>query len=376
MLFHPGKAMVNAAAVWCLYLASGIRKRLAQEGQMAPEKWRYLLLYASIFLSFFWDETGVFIYMMVLMLFGRRLLWQVKERWKVIGSFLSLPALYYLTIKFILPWIHWKVRGKNLSAFDYESFPTFKNFVTMNWVDFHTNLWWQFRDYLHFHLHIYRMKPPIFLLLIDMLYRLTLLTAFIALIWAAAHYLRNLKTEKNAQKFVSLILSCLGLIFIYVYFLTFQLSHHYRTWGAWWYTNLFSLVFVVMITFLLMFVSLNLKQVWSRPIMLGVFLVFTTYALIFSTYRNHIFKIENLTRDFTPGWIFRNKSNQYLFYDFSKSFQCHEKIRQYTINYWKAKKGSRATSLGDHLEDPIEDDKTQDCEMIENHRKYLRVEWP
>ena len=159
------------------------------------------------------------------------------------------------------------------------------------------------------------------------------------------------------------------LICAFIYFFTFQFSHFYNVWGSWWYANLFSLLYVILLTFLLMFLWQSMDSKLTKIFITLVIVIFTSSSLVYATYRNNIFKIENLTRKYTPHQIFRTTFNMYEHYHWKESWQRNTIKFAYTWHWWQEKKHHTITPLPS-------DEEMSKCLFLDNHKKYLAIEVP
>lgn len=102
MLFHPGKVFTNFFFVFCLYLASRIHIKIEQKeaGNFIKE---FLVLVATIFLSLFFDEYSLFIFVLVPLFFPG--IFSKKLRFTV-PAYLLIPFGYAVTVIYFLPWLY------------------------------------------------------------------------------------------------------------------------------------------------------------------------------------------------------------------------------------------------------------------------------
>jgi hypothetical protein len=107
-------------------------------------------------------------------------------------------------------------------------------------------------------------------------------------------------------------------------------------------------------------------------------LFFTINALLFSTYRNNIFKIENLTDDVFALDIFNNKVNQWHAFDYTDSLSRNKKKYYFTLVSWLKEqqrdawipRASRLFGLR------IEDINERNCFFFDLDMRYLSIELP
>ena len=380
MLFHPGKNFVNIIAVLCLYLASVIKKTLEKKNISDKTEThlpyvQFVLLCVMIYLSFFWDESGVFIFVIIFVLFFDSIFLKTGKKPVVWGTFFLIPVFYFWTLRGLLPYIHLKYLNKNVNIEGLDYYPSLKDLFFPNWGDIVINIWWNFKDHLNLHLNLYRSNPPLAIGLADIFYRFSFLLFAGGCAFTIIKFLRTPRENRCGRQIIFPTISAAAMLFIYCYLFTFQFSHYYRVWGAWWYTNLFSLIYVLVITFLLMFVSLHTSKKTGKIIVLFTVVGFTLNFLVFSTYRNHVFKTENLTRGLQSLWIFHSNFNQFKYFNFADSFRRNEIKLFYTLAMWEsAKNGKHILCF------PLENDFGSDVlgrsksVSLNNHVKYLRVE--
>jgi len=168
MLFHPAKVLVNFLAVWCLWLGSHLyKKSITLKWQASvkdiPKYWIYYRLFlVSLFLSFFVDETGLFIYVMAALLLYP-VVFRFKE-WPIsLGAFLILPVAYITTIKCLLPYIHFVVRGRVVDLNEFVLTPRISDLLSVEtWNNHLTNLKWLLFDHPHMQLNTARKLTKTF----------------------------------------------------------------------------------------------------------------------------------------------------------------------------------------------------------------------
>lgn len=102
MLFHPGKVFTNFFFIFCLYLASRIQIKIEQRdaGNFIRE---FFVLAATIFLSLFFDEYSLFIFVLVPLFFPG--IFREKLRFTV-PVYLLIPLGYAVTVIYFLPWLY------------------------------------------------------------------------------------------------------------------------------------------------------------------------------------------------------------------------------------------------------------------------------
>jgi hypothetical protein len=347
MLFHPGKNFVNIFAVLALFLASALQVRIQKDQTLSAGDTRsyhkqYGVLYTAIFWSFFWDETGVFIYVLIFIFFAP-IFWRgtnKARRFLSLGTFLLLPLVYYLIIRAILPVLETRLYRKKFDISEYQAFPSLADFLFPNLRNLFTNIQWLFQDHLHLDFNI-SAYPTIFLQVLAVVYHLSFLCFVSLLIYSLLRYFREKRQIDHAhheiRRVFYFILSSVVLLYAYAYFHTFQLSHNAKIWGACWYGNLFSLIFVIFVTSALKFIASVVP--WNRRqlVITGLCAVFVLNSLIFTTYRNNIFKLENMFHEISPRDIW-SKINQSEQYSFLESYRRHIATWRYTLDTWTAKR--------------------------------------
>ncbi len=281
MMFRPSKSLVNFFAVVSLYLGSRIYKQMAHLDwncsiKEIPHFWReYLLFLSAVFLAFFCDETGVFVFIMAAVILHPVFL-KFKERAAVLASFLSLPALYLGFIYVILPYIHLWVRGHAVHLGVYEDMPHLANLSLKGIAG---NFWWLLSDHPHVQLNTVNLWPYNHLLFIlQLIYSLSLgliLWLFVSGLCREGARLRMMQIKTSGM-----------LLLLFVLFQSLLLSgFRYKSWGVWWYGSLFSLLYFLLFTFILQFIMENKAGAFFSKIFAWVILIGVAQGLAFGVYR-------------------------------------------------------------------------------------------
>ncbi len=282
MLFHPAKNLLNFMAVFSLFLGSRIYQKVLAAGpryatQDIPYFWRdFIFLMLSIFVSFFIDETGLVLYVMIAMMFYPVLV-RCRQWPQVLRAFLLLPLAYVLTIHWFLPKLHWWVRHKHIDFSEYQSYPKLSAVLTPQWWEtLWTSITWYFVDHPHLNPHWEMFFYNKTLFFIHMAY----LAVMGLVIWK---FIAQVRKNPSSQRLRE-ILSCVAMAIPIIVFNTLALS---APWGLWYYGSFFSLMYFMALTFALQFI-------WERgkfmPYVLAlVIAVMTLETMAFATYRVDIF---------------------------------------------------------------------------------------
>ena len=281
MLLLPAKALVNFLAVLSLYLGSKIYKNMMGLNRKCsvndlPYFWQnFVLFLLSIFLGFFCDETGLFVFVLAAFIFYP-IFFQLKERLAVLGSFMLLPIAYIGSVFFLLPYIHFCLQGRivNLGQSYFIS-----NLTSISVKTILTNMLWLFYDHPHVQLNtanLLAFNPPLFLL--QLVYTLSMCILLILL-------LASLRYEYSKLRIMQIMTSGV-LLFIFVIFQSFLLlGFYYHAWGIWYYGSLFSLLYFLFLTFVIQFILENkLGDLFRRFFILFIILG-VCQGLVFSVYR-------------------------------------------------------------------------------------------
>ena len=102
MLFRPAKPMTNFFIIFCLYLASVLKKRFLDKNTQIPLL-NFLFFLSLSAISFFWDETALLIFPAILFLFPsifrqkvNLCLWLILPFLTIVSYLVFLPALSHL----------------------------------------------------------------------------------------------------------------------------------------------------------------------------------------------------------------------------------------------------------------------------------------
>ncbi|MBF0511210.1 MAG: hypothetical protein HQL13_02670 [Candidatus Omnitrophica bacterium] len=326
MLFHPSKNLANFFAVLSMFFFSlGYKQKLAQK------RINGLVIMAgftALFTGFFSDETGLYLYVMGLLLFYRvwKQLWDEK-RWALLSGLLLLPLFYFLTIKFFLPYLHQLVRGVQIHLNEYESFPSVTTLFWPDWHFFWQNAQFLFADHPHLMINYPQLCAYPVLFIIQMVYVLAVLFLMFLFFKAVRE---SSPEEKNFLK-----LSGMGILLMigFCFFQTFQVSKNVKAWGVWWYGSLFSIIYVFPLVFFLQFVFSHYKNLKKWIILFAC--IFALNAMTFTLYRLAIFKYQNLNRAaYSFMGIFKGTVDPYQSYSFRRSFERNDCKKMYAHLTW------------------------------------------
>ncbi len=99
MLFRPAKPMANFCIIFCLYLASTLKKGFLDKNRPIPAI-NFLLFWLITAVSFYWDETALLIFPAVLVIFP-----SLFKRKEFLFSWLLLPAITLTAYLKIIPYL-------------------------------------------------------------------------------------------------------------------------------------------------------------------------------------------------------------------------------------------------------------------------------
>ncbi|MBF0489419.1 MAG: hypothetical protein HQL15_02210 [Candidatus Omnitrophica bacterium] len=364
MMFHPSKSLVNFFGVFSLWGISVLYKKTVPLGENVSIKnisnfWIFFIGFlVSMYMGFFSDETGLFIYVVNLVLLFP-VLNRVKERKILWAIVLLIPVLYLITLQVFLPYLHFVVRGRVINFTHYEACPHLSSLFFPNWGYLWTNCCWLFSDYPHLMSNFRNSLTCWLFFLLQVIY--SGLFVFIVVIFVR----RNLFVALNFWAKKALVF--LGLLVAYVFFQTFQLSANAHVWGVWWYGSLFSLIYFITFTFILQEVWGNEKNHLFQKCFVFIVAILVMESLIFTTYRINIFKHQNLDRNnYQFMDIFNGKINPYREYDFLSSAQRSRCKYLYARNLWEKAKQKDISS--------INSSQMEYCRTILNKEGYFPVE--
>jgi hypothetical protein len=331
MLFHPAKSLVNFLGVVSLWAGSVLYKKLSEKGKACSIKdlpcfWNYfLILIGAMFAGFFCDETGLFVYVInLVMLFP--VLKNVRERNVLLMIYVLIPVAYLVMLRMVLPYIHFLLDGQVANLSHWQCYPHLRSLFFPNWNNLWINACWLFSDHPHLNFKLAHILSAWPVLIVQIVYM-----AFFAFLFYLFVKKNTIKTSDSLSKQMLLFA---GLLIAYVFFHTFQLSSENYVWGIWWYGCLFSLVYVIFLTFLLQKVCLGQNKFFQK-IFIVLVLVFVVHGLLASTYRVAIFKIQNHDRNnYTYRHIFDGSINPYTHFDFQKSWRKSNCAYLYTKAQW------------------------------------------
>ena len=328
MLFHPAKNLVNFFGVLAMYFFSlGVKPSPhLHKGGGRGVLWAGFL---SLFLGFLSDETGVYLYVMAIVLFHRLWLqlWH-DRRYGLLVALFMLPLVYGVTIKFFMPYVHWAVRGVWVHFNNYECYPSFKSLFWPNWNLFWQNTKFLFADHPHLLINYGQLSAYPLLLGVQIMYVAVVLLMIFLFFKALPH--------SDRQQSIFLVLMAAGILLMigYCFFQTFQLSQNAKVWGIWYYGSLFSLIYIFSLVFFLQFVFSHYQWLGRWSVILV--LVFVLNGLVFSTYRIAAFKHQNLNRaGYSFVSIFKGTVDPYQLYSFHGVLERNACKAMYTRLYWR-----------------------------------------
>jgi len=349
MLFHPAKNLANFFGVLSMFFFSLGYKQLpiGEKSGTLPKVNGGILLagFMALFLGFFSDETGIYLYMVAVLLFHRLWLqlWKIK-RYVSLSGLLLLPLLYFLSIKFFLPYLHWLYKGTWIHLNDYESCPSFKTLLWPNWDFFWQNTKYLFADHPHLLINYKQLLAYPWILSIQVIYVMA------ALLMIFLFFKALFKSDGRSENFIPLIAAGILLMAGYCFFQTFQLSENVKAWGIWWYGSLFSFIYVFPMVFFLQFVFSHYQNLQKWIVVVAF--IFVLNGLAFGTYRLAVFKLQNLNRSaYSFMGIFKGTVDPYTSFTFHRALERSYCKRMYAHLYWRHWK-----NLPEDV-DPVQKDK-------------------
>ena len=156
-LCHPAKSMVNFFSILSLVTITQLyRTAKGQDVSIRDVAHFWPILIGCLcwtVITFFSDETGLFLFVVLGFVFYPLLL-KFREKVILLTYFFILPVIYFIIIHFFLPWLHFIVNHKAVDLGAYRDFPHLSSLFFPNWHDFfinsyllfsvHPNLKWNF----------------------------------------------------------------------------------------------------------------------------------------------------------------------------------------------------------------------------------------
>jgi hypothetical protein len=351
MYIHPAKVLVNICAVLVLYWGSELSKSKPKSEQ--GSLWPWFGFLSLIFFSFFCDESGLFIYVMAFFV-AAEFMFSHKRRWLLLISFASLPAWYFLTIRVILPYIHFCYNHAVVDLRHYSQYPNMTSMFHAPWWNmFFTNLNFFFHDNPHLQLNTAYVLPnnkPLFFL--QLVYTLT--AVLVGIVFIKALFKKPLPETASfkecAQKRLLQIAAAFGLAIVFVFFHTVLTN---MVWGNWYYGAFFSLIYLIMVSFIFQFILERDHSGLFKRFFPGIVFLFVLHNLAFTFYRVDFFDTSKMvwTQKYSEEDVFMGKIGEY-YRDFSlvdgiKKSDCRY---WYTVLTWEKAKGK---AIDDHVKDKV-----------------------
>jgi hypothetical protein len=332
MLFHPAKSLVNFFGVLAMYFFSLGYKELPY----FPKNSNRGILWAgflSLYLGFFSDETGIYLYLMAVLLFHRLWLQLWHEgRYGLLTALFTLPLAYLATVKFFLPYVHWWARGVWINLNGYESYPSLKSLFWPDWSIFWQNTRFLFADHPHLLINYGQLSAYPGPFSVQVIYAAT------ALLMLFLFFKALPKSDRQQSAVLVVIVAGILLMVGYCFFQTFQLSQNAKVWGIWWYGSLFSLIYIFPLVFFLQFIFSHYQ--WLTKWSVAIAIVLVLNGLVFSTYRIAAFKHQNLNRaGYSFVGIFKGTTDPYPLFSFHRALERSSCKAMYTHLYWRHWKG-------------------------------------
>lgn len=363
-LSHPAKNMVNFFAIMTLATLTQLYRTVKTRGisiKSIPLFWPVFI--CSLFLTlitFLSDETGLFLFVM-LGLIGFPLFLKIKEKFFLLCGYFLLPAVFFLIVRFFLPWLHFIVNHETIALNNYRDFPSISSFFFPDWHNLFLNAYLLFSVHPNLKWHFAPMSAHPYLIFLQCAYSV----AFIALM--ALFILAVCKKKTILPRFKQ-VLAGMALMVCFIFFHTFQLSHNVRIWTVFWYGCLFSLIYYVTLTLILQMVWEAYNSDIIKITLPFVILVFALHGLLTSTYIFTTFKNQsNDPAHYHFPQIFEGKVNPYQFFDLSKSMQKSRCRYIYTLIYW-----SKVKNKGINTESYT--NEIQNCLPVESADPYFQVD--
>lgn len=337
-LFHPGMNFVNFFTVLNLFLVSRIMMRLrAEEGQIVSAR-RYMrafaVLMAFLFQTFFWHETSLFVFGIILFALSPFFL-KTRPKGLMIGLFSLLPLFYFLIVKLVLPLIHVKLGYQALNIDTYSATPPLRNLFLPDLSNLVKNMIYLFGEHFHIGFHPFGKNPGVPLSILAVMHFICFLLLAGPLLFVLYKQYWRKKLAENSQELLFGFGIFLLLLFAYVYFQTFIFSNLHGALGVYYYGSMFSLMFAIFVTFCLSIILQYFHSKGARMCIVVIIAVFVADSLVFTTYRQNIYKTSTSTFAFPMKEVFEGIKNQYDYYSFKQSFRQSRKKRSYVINFWR-----------------------------------------
>lgn len=356
--FHAGKSILNLVAVFLLWVISRDHRRLRTGGgrwEGAPPTLKYLALVAFLFVNLLWDETALFLYLLLPALFPG--LWRAFGRRflvRVLPAYLLIPPLYYLLVRHLLALlaVHLGYPPPNLLAYD--SMPSPRALLLTDPGNLLKNGLLLFGDHLH-------LQVPGSLGYggwgstgLALLYQALLLALILLPLRRRLRARRESPASQEAgepaavdprRESALLAATAFGLMLAYVWFHTFQLSNNWLVWGAYWYGAPFSLLFAIFLAALLRNRLAGTPPRAAAAILLVAAAVLTAGELVYFTARNAAFKELAIFRRTPPNELFEGKANVYRNYDCARSRRRSRENRAFTRALWERRAQVRGQAI-------------------------------
>lgn len=335
MLFHPAKNLVNLFAVLSLFSLSIFCQKEYDHVDSLKKIPNYIsiltLWFVFTYLAFFGDETGLFLFVIIVVLMLPQL-WRFKERWFLVSLLTLLPICYWLTIHYFLPALHQTVTSKSVGLTGYRDFPSIKELFWPNWQNLFTNGYLLLSDHPGLKWFLKPMSNHPIVLTIQIIYTF-------AFLGALAWLVQSLRQHALLKLRLTQIIAGLALLTMYIFFHTFQLSHNVKLWCLWWYGSLFSLIFYITLTISLQTMWESRNQIIFKKVFLFLIAILLTHGLMSATYRIAMFKKQNLNpSDYPHPAILAGKITPYELFNLSENLDRSNCRYGYTVLVWASAK--------------------------------------
>ncbi len=318
MYIHPAKMLANIGAVLVLYWGSRIYKLGLDSSKAFTAQW--LIFLSLIFITFLSDETGLFVYVLGFFVVSTTLFTH-KNKVLLWISFLMLPVLYFVTVRGVLPFLHFCYTQQVVDVRQYSQYPNFSMLLHAPWwKTYATNLMLFLHDNPHLQLNTANLLPynkPLYFLGVAY----TVIAIGVAIVFLKTLF-------NNTKQGLLIVVGLMGVALCYVFFHTLLMS---SVWGNWYYGAHFSLIYFIWLCFIFQYILQNNKSVLVKMLFPIVVLLFALHNLAFTFYRVDIFDTNKSvwTHRYSVEDVFLGKTPDYF-----KDFSLLDGIKKSDCRYW------------------------------------------
>ncbi len=371
MFFHPGKGLVNFLTIWSLFLTSLIYREVSKlEGRVSfaevPHFGAYFAaLLFSVFMTFFCDETGLFVFA-IIGVFWVPLFLRLKEWRMILFCALLLPLGYFLAIHFFLPYLHLMVRGVHINLGHCEMFPHISGVFLQNLC---TNYVWLFADYPHLYMKITNLITNKPFAILQLFYISG--TVFVLVLFFKAIFWDGPKSR------LAPIAGCMILLILFVLFHTILMSSFGQTWGVWYYGSLFPLIYYVLLVLIMQFILEGRYGGIFKNLFIFIIAVTALFSMISTTCRFDQFHANHQVQvglRCAKEEIFGGDAGEYFKqFSFKYSLENSHCRYLYTVSKWSQVKQKKIAAISQETIDHCKGLLAKDMDFIDE-TKYLDVE--